>query len=87
LAVGAGLGAIMGLIDKAGIDKEFQTRARDMLQPGTSALFIIAEEVTLDKAVDALAKFGGTVLKTSLSKDAEKQLQEALSGRSHAVSA
>ncbi|MDT4908860.1 MAG: hypothetical protein QOI69_2101, partial [Pseudonocardiales bacterium] len=51
-----------------------------------SALFIIAEEVTLDKAVDALAKFGGTVLKTSLSKDAEKQLQEALSGRSQAVS-
>ncbi|HEY2167433.1 MAG TPA: DUF1269 domain-containing protein [Jatrophihabitantaceae bacterium] len=82
LAVGAGLGAIMGLIDKAGIDQEFQAQVRDMLQPGTSALFIIAEEVTLDKAVDALAKFGGTVLKTSLSKDTEKQLQEALSGRS-----
>jgi uncharacterized membrane protein len=82
-----GLGAIMGLIDKAGIDKEFQARVRDMLQPGTSALFIIAEAVTLDKAVEALSKFGGTVLKTSLSKDAEKQLQEALSGRSQTVTA
>jgi uncharacterized membrane protein len=87
LVVGAGLGAIMGLIDKAGIDQEFQARVRDMLQPGTSALFIIAEAVTLDKAVAALSKFGGTVLTTSLSNDAEKQLQEALSGRSPAVSA
>jgi uncharacterized membrane protein len=28
--------------------------------------------------VEAMSKFGGTVLKTSLSKDAEQELQEAL---------
>jgi uncharacterized membrane protein len=87
VAVGAGIGAVMGLVEKSGIDKEFQNRVRDALQPGTSALFIIAEEVTLDKAVEALAKYGGTVIKTSLSRDAEKQLQEALSGRSQTVPA
>ncbi|MDT4979117.1 MAG: hypothetical protein QOG07_996 [Pseudonocardiales bacterium] len=87
VAVGAGIGAVMGLIEKSGIDKEFQNRVRDALQPGTSALFIIAEEVTLDRAVDALAKYGGTVIKTSLSRDAEKQLQEALSGHSQTVPA
>jgi uncharacterized membrane protein len=36
--------------------------------------------VTPDKAVEAMSKFGGTVLKTSLSKDDEKELQDALHG-------
>jgi uncharacterized membrane protein len=80
LAVGAGLGALMGKITKTGIDKAFQDQVRDMLQPGTSALFLMVEKVTPDKAVDALSKYGGTVLKTSLSKQDEKELQEALHG-------
>ncbi len=80
LAVGAGLGALMGKITKTGIDKAFQDQVRDMLQPGTSALFLMVEKVTPDKAVDALSKYGGTVLKTSLSKQDEKELQEAQHG-------
>jgi uncharacterized membrane protein len=51
-----------------------------MLQPGTSALFLMVEKVTPDKAVEAMSKYGGTVLKTSLSKDEEKELQDALHG-------
>jgi hypothetical protein len=31
-------------------------------------LFLVLEKVTPDKAVDAMSKYGGTVLKTSLSK-------------------
>ena len=80
LAIGAGLGALMGKVTKSGIDKAFQEQVRDLLKPGTSALFLMVEKVTPDKAVEALSKFGGTVLKTSLSKDAEKELQEALHG-------
>ena len=38
------------------------------------------EHATPDKAVEAMAPFGGTVLKSSLSKDAEQELQEALHG-------
>ena len=72
LAVGAGLGALMGKVTKTGIDKEFQDQVRGMLQPGTSALFLMVEKVTPDKAVDAMCKYGGTVLKTSLSKEDEK---------------
>jgi uncharacterized membrane protein len=87
MVVGAGLGALMGLVEKAGIDTEFQSRVRNMLQPGTSALFLIVEEVTFDKAVARLSKFGGTVLKTSLSSDAEAQLQEALHGSSTVATA
>ena len=49
-----------------------------MLEPGTSALFLMVEKVTPDKAIDAMSKFGGTVLKTSLSKQDEQELQEEL---------
>jgi uncharacterized membrane protein len=84
LAIGAGMGALMGKVTKSGISKEFQDQVRDLLQPGTSCLFLMVEKVTPDKAVDALSKFGGTVLKTSLSKEGEAELQEALHGQSAA---
>ena len=80
MAVGAGLGALMGKITKSGVDKEFQDQVRGLLQPGTSALFLMVEKVTPDKAVEALSKYGGTVLKTSLSKEAERELQDELHG-------
>src|SRR5690349_24327639 len=80
MAIGAGLGALMGKVEKVGIDKEFEKQVKDMVQPGTSALFLVIEHATPDKAVEAMAPFGGTVLKSSLSKDAEAQLQEALHG-------
>jgi uncharacterized membrane protein len=80
LAVGAGLGALMGKFAKTSIDKQFQDQVRDMVQPGTSALFLVLEKVTPDKAVEAMSKYGGTVLKTSLSKEDEKELQDALHG-------
>jgi len=78
MAVGAGLGALMGKVTKTGIDKGFQDQVRDMLKPGTSALFLVIEKATPDKAVEALRPYGGTVLKSSLSKEAEAELQAAL---------
>jgi uncharacterized membrane protein len=80
MAVGAGLGALTGKMSKSAVDKEFQEQVRDMLQPGTSALFLVIEKATPDKAVEALSKYGGTVLKSSLSKETEAELQEALHG-------
>jgi uncharacterized membrane protein len=84
IAIGAGLGALMGKITKSGIDKSFQEQVRGMLQPGTSALFLMVEKVTPDKAVEGLSKYGGTVLKTSLSREGESELQDALHGRTAA---
>ncbi len=84
MAIGAGLGALMGKLTKSGIDAQFQDQVRGMLKPGTSALFLMVEKVTPDKAVEAMSKFGGTVLKTSLSKEGEKDLQDALHGTSTA---
>ena len=84
IAIGAGLGALMGKVTKSGIDKQFQDQVRDMLKPGNSALFLMLEKVTPDKAIEAMSKYGGTVLKTSLSKEGEKELQDALHGGSAA---
>jgi uncharacterized membrane protein len=80
MAVGAGLGALLGKLEKSGIDQQFQRQVRDLLQPGTSALFLVLEKVTPDKAVEALSKYGGTVLKSSLTREAEEELQEELHG-------
>ena len=80
MAIGAGMGAIFGKLGKAGIDKQFQEQVREQLKPGTSALFMIVEQMTTDKALAGLSKFGGTVIKTSLSEEDEKELQEALHG-------
>jgi uncharacterized membrane protein len=84
IAIGAGLGALMGKITKSGIDKSFQEQVRGMLQPGTSALFLMVEKVTPDRAVEGLSKYGGIVLKTSLSREGESELQDALHGRTAA---
>ncbi|HEY7260023.1 MAG TPA: DUF1269 domain-containing protein [Trebonia sp.] len=86
MAIGAGMGALMGKVGKAGINKEFEEQVRGLVQPGTSCLFLMVEKVTPDKAVEAMSKFGGTVLKTSLSKEGERELQEALHGEAPAAS-
>jgi uncharacterized membrane protein len=75
----------MGKMTKGAINKEFQDQVRDLLQPGTSALFLVVEKVTPDKAVEGLSKFGGTVLKSSLSKETEAELQKALHGEEQAA--
>jgi uncharacterized membrane protein len=78
LALGAGFGALFGHLGKNAIDKEFQERVRDEVKPGTSALFMVIEKATPDKAIAALQRFGGTVFKTSLSEEDTAKLQEAL---------
>ena len=72
------MGALFGHFGSKGIDKAFQEQVREHLKPGTSALFLIIEQVTEDKAVAALQQYGGTVIKTSLSDEDTKKLQEAL---------
>lgn len=80
MAFGAAMGGLMGKMAKGGIDKGFQDQVREMLKPGTSALFIVFEKMTTDKAIAALSKFGGTVLKTSMSDDTTAEIQKDLHG-------
>jgi hypothetical protein len=48
MAIGAGMGALMGKLTKTTIDRQFRDQVRDMVQPGTSALFLMLETVTPD---------------------------------------
>src|SRR5205809_8086792 len=45
LAFGAGMGALFGHFGEKGIDKAFQEQVRDYVQPGTSALFMVIEQM------------------------------------------
>ncbi len=80
MAVGAAFGALGGKLAKDSISKEFQDQVREHMQPGTSALFMVVEQMTTDKALDGLSKFGGSVIKTSLSEEAEAEIQAHLHG-------
>jgi uncharacterized membrane protein len=72
---------LSGLISKRtdiGIDNQFIKEVGDSLEPGDSALFLLVIDVTPDKVMPELAQFGGTVYQTSLSKEAEANLQKGL---------
>jgi uncharacterized membrane protein len=80
LAGGLG-GAISGKLSDIGIDDEMMKQLGAQFQPGTSALFVLVTKVTPDKVLDEVKQYGGTVLKTSLTREQEAQLQSALSGQ------
>jgi uncharacterized membrane protein len=77
-AVGAATGAIGGALSDIGVDDDFMRELGETLQSDTSALFILVKQVTPDKVLDEVSKYGGKVLRTSLSKDDEAQLQKVL---------
>lgn len=86
LALGAGMGALFGHLGEKGIDQAFQQQVRDYVKPGTSALFMVIEQATPDKAIAALQGYGGTVIRTSLSEEDTQRLQEALTPPTHVAS-
>ena len=78
-ALGAGIGALTGAIIKHGVDKDFQERVRNLLDADDSAaVFMVIDEMTADKFIDAIRPFGGEVLQTSLSIKDEEELKRAL---------
>ena len=80
--LGGAIGALMGTFSKSGIDAQFRTRVEHLVEPGHSAVVIMAQKITEDRFASAMQPFGGTVLKTSLSESDEKELAEELSGQS-----
>ena len=77
-AIGAGAGALSGALSDYGIDDDFIRSLGSSLQPGSSALFILVRRATFDKVQPELRPFGGTILRTSLSREQEERLRKAL---------
>ena len=80
-AVGAASGALAGAFSDIGVDDNFIRELGQTLQPKSSALFVLVRKVTPDKVLEEVSQFGGKVLRTSLSKDEESQLQTVLDNR------
>jgi uncharacterized membrane protein len=78
--IGAGAGAISGRFKNLGIDDNMMKNVGESLKPGTSALFVLLRNVTADKVLDGLKQFAGKgkVFQSSLDKDDENKLREAL---------
>jgi len=85
IAVGAGFGALFGRMKKTGVDEQFQQAARDMVQPGTSALFLVVEKAKPEEAIERLRPFGGTVLMTTLAPETEHELKAELANQQSAA--
>lgn len=78
--VGASAGALSGKFKDIGLNDKMMKDVGDSLKPGTSALFVLLRKVTADKVLEGLKPFvgKGKVFQTSLNKDDENALREAL---------
>lgn len=67
-----------GSVSGAGSDEGLRARLRDWLQPGTAGVVILFRRVTPDKALAALAPYGGRLVRASLTPEAEAELEQAI---------
>ena len=81
LVIGALVGGLTGTLAGWGIRDDFRKRAADVLQPGKAAIVIVLTKWTEDRALARLAPLGGEVLKTSLSDEATKEINESLAAQ------
>ncbi|VDS06924.1 hypothetical protein PARHAE_00095 [Paracoccus haematequi] len=81
-AVGAASGTLAGRLTDIGINDDFMRDTARALPPGGSAVFVLLRKMTADKVLDRLQSFQrrGRVLQTSLSRQDEDRLRDALSG-------
>ena len=77
MALGAAMGALAGHFSDYGISDDFIKQVRSKVTEGTSALFLLTDQVTIDKVSAAFTGTKMELIQTNLSEDQEKQLREA----------
>ncbi|MFD6893134.1 DUF1269 domain-containing protein [Rhodococcus sp. NPDC060086] len=75
-AVGAGIGALSGSLTDVGIDDSFINQLKEKITPGTSALFVLTSDATLDRVHDEFKGKKAELISTNLSHDQEAALRE-----------
>jgi uncharacterized membrane protein len=77
----AAAGAASGALTDVGITDHFMKELAATLTPGSSALFVLTRNTSLDRnrLLEELKGLGGKILMTSLSHEDEARLQAALS--------
>jgi uncharacterized membrane protein len=80
--VGAATGAIMGHFADYGISDKFIKDVGSQITPGSSALFLYVVQMTEDKVAERLKQHEPTLLRTSLSEEAEAKLRTEIETQS-----
>jgi uncharacterized membrane protein len=76
--IGAATGALAGALADYGIDDKFIKGLAEQIQPGTSALFLQVQSATTDKVLERMKAYEPTVLRSSLTAEAEERLRTAM---------
>jgi len=77
-AIGAATGAAAGSMVDVGADDRFMRQVGEDLTPGKAALFVLVVSSTPEKVLPEIAPYGGHIISTSLSQEAEEHLREAV---------
>ena len=85
--LGAAAGAISGALRDVGIDDNFMKRLGETLKPDSAALCVLIRQMTADKVLEEIQKFGGTLIKTNLCHENEAKLRDAPAAAQKAVGA
>jgi uncharacterized membrane protein len=77
-AVGAAAGGAAGAMSDVGVDDNFMKQLGTHLSEGAAAVIVLVRKSTPDKVLPRIREYGGEVLQTSLSAQAEEDLKAAL---------
>jgi uncharacterized membrane protein len=80
-AIGAGAGAIdaSSWKDEFGIPDDFVRQVSTMVQPGDSSIYAILRVGDPDVVADQFRGYGGTILRTTLTRDQQARVEKVLS--------
>jgi len=81
MAIGAAGGALVGHFSDMGIDDKWIKEVAGSIPANGSALFVLARNSQNERVLPEMAKFGGKVIKTSLTEEQQRTLEDALSGQ------
>ena len=76
MAVGALSGALSGHFADYGINDEFIKNVRSKVTEGTSALFLMSENATVDKVLEAFSEEQIELIQSNLSSEQEAKLRQ-----------
>ncbi len=80
MALGAAMGALAGHYSDYGIDDKFIKEVQSEVTVGTSALFLLTSDATVDKVEDAFEGTQMELIRSNLSKEQEAKLNEDFAG-------
>jgi uncharacterized membrane protein len=78
MAIGAAAGGAAGKFTDIGVDDNFMKELGAELEKGSAALIVLVRKSTPDKVLPRIQEFGGEIIQTSLSSEAEERLRAAL---------